>query len=320
MSFRSRASAIARNVLVRSAATREVDAVVTEDPSSPAVDRYWNRHLVHSDEFRSARESEEYLRWRSSQYPLFAEYMGLYVDHSNEVILDYGCGPGNDVVGFLLWSNPEKVIGMDVSETALRLARHRLSLHRLSADRYELHQLTDATPTVPLPDASVDWMQCLGVLHHSTHPAELMAELARVMKPGARGRLMLYNRESIWYHVYVAYAEMVVHGKYPGRTADQAFTRSTDGPDCPVSDAWSPERALKLVSDAGLQGTFVGGYLSLDEIEWWGTYGERARTDPRLAEEHRHFASLVSIDSRGYPTVDGLPAGIGGVYAIAKPV
>jgi hypothetical protein len=28
--------------------------------------------------------------------------------------LDYGCGPGNDVVGFLLHTNAKQVIGMDV--------------------------------------------------------------------------------------------------------------------------------------------------------------------------------------------------------------
>ena len=319
MGLRARATALARNVLSKPAVPPDLSDVANDNAAMPAVDRYWNRHLVRAGEFSSDKDSEDYLRWRSAQYPLFAEFMELYADHTGQTILDYGCGPGNDVVGFLLWSNPVRVIGMDVSETALGLARHRAGLHRLDPARFELHQLSDATPTVPLQDASVDWLHCLGVLHHSTHPTELMSELARVMKPGAQGRLMLYNRESVWYHVYVAYVEMVLNEKYLGLTVDQAFTRSTDGPDCPVSDAWSQERALKLVSDAGLRGTYLGGYLSLDEIEWWGRHGAAARADSRLEDEHRRFASRVTLDARGYPTVDGSPAGIGGVYTLSKP-
>src|SRR2546421_2145296 len=81
-----------------------------------AVDEYWNEYTVKSQRFRTPAKSEEHLRWRASLYPLFEEFMGLWGDHDGEVILDYGCGPGNDVVGFVLYSGARKVIGVDVSQ------------------------------------------------------------------------------------------------------------------------------------------------------------------------------------------------------------
>src|SRR5262245_51935468 len=94
--------------------------------ATTAVDDYWTVHTVNSIPFRTATQSLEYLDWRFRDYPLFREMMGLYRPHDDAVVLDYGCGPGNDLVGYLVHSNAKKVIGIDVSMTALRLASHRL--------------------------------------------------------------------------------------------------------------------------------------------------------------------------------------------------
>ena len=313
---------MARELLVKASGMRgDAPAIVVKDDSSKtSVDRYWNEHTVTSQLYISANESERALKKRNDAYPLFTRLMGLYGDHAGEVVLDYGCGPGNDVVGFLLWSNARKVIGIDVSDKALERARHRLALHHVDPSRVELLRITDATGKIPLPDATVDWLLCGGVLHHTSHPHEIVSEFYRVMKPGADGALMLYNRDSIWYHLWIAYAQMIVNGAYPGLTVDQAFTRSTDGPDCPVSDAWAPERVLDMISASGLEGTFSGGYLNAEELEWLREYGDGARGDKRLAPEHRQFVSELEVDDQGYPTWHGKHAGIGGVYTIRKPV
>ncbi len=82
--------------------------------------------------------------------------MGLYGSHDNEVILDYGCGPGNDLVGYGVYSNAKKLIGIDVSEKALELARRRLLLHKISPERIELIQTSDSNVRNPLGNCTVD--------------------------------------------------------------------------------------------------------------------------------------------------------------------
>jgi SAM-dependent methyltransferase len=319
--IRNRASSLARELLIKA---REMGGsappvVVGDDSAKTLVDDYWNAHTVNSKPFVSAKESERYLQERSAAYPLFTELMDLYGDHAGETVLDYGCGPGNDVTGFVLWSNASKVVGIDVSDKALDLVRRRLALHRVDTRRVELIRITDAVGRIPLPDSMVDWLHCCGVLHHATHPREIANEFYRVLKPGGQGRLMLYNRESIWYHLWIAYAQLILNTAFPGLSVDSAFTRSTDGPDCPVSDAWAPEKVLNMISASGLNGTFRGGYFNAEELKWWRTYADGARTDERLGAEHRQFVSELEIDARGYPTWRGKYAGIGGVYTISKP-
>jgi len=321
LGIRSRASAIARDILIKARPPKghAPDIVVKDDTGSTSVDEYWNKHTLHTRPFVSARESERYLRNRNSKYPMFPELMDLYGDHAGEVLLDYGCGPGDDVTGFLLWSNVAKVIGMDVSGKALSLLRHRLALHEVDLTRIELVRITDASGKIPLASASIDWVQCGGVLHHTTHPQQIVMEFNRVMKPGTEGRLMLYNRDSVMYHVWIAYVQLIVNNAFPGLTVDQAFTKSTDGPECPVSDAWSPERVLEMIAGAGLEGSFRGGYIRTLEVDWLKEYGPAALKEPRLAEEHRQFIAELELDERGYPLWQGKYAGIGGVYTIKKP-
>ena len=303
----------------RVAASGQAPTVVRAgDGEATAVDEYWNRHALHKHAFLSASESEAYLRRRNSDYPLFTELMELYVDHTGETILDYGCGPGDDLIGFLLYSNASRVIGMDISAKALGFAGHRVALHKIASARVQLLQITDAAGLIPLDDASVNYVLCGGVLHHSSHPAEILREFNRVLKPGGRACLMLYNRDSVMYHVWIAYAQLIRNDAFPGLTVDDAFTRSTDGPDCPISIAYSPDRVLEMCRTAGFDAQFAGGYLSVLELEWLAKYGVEANKEPRLAAEHRAFVQALERDSRGLPTYRGKPAGIGGVYRLSK--
>ena len=294
------------------------EIVVKDETGATVVDEYWNHHTIHSRSFVSARESERILRERNALYPMFPDLMDLYGDHADETVLDYGCGPGHDVIGFLLYSKARKVIAMDVSGKALGILRHRIALHEVDLSRVELLRISDASGKIPLPDSSIDWVQCGGVLHHTTHPQQIVMEFERILKPGAQGRLMLYNRDSVMYHLWIAYAQLIVNNAFPGLTVDQAFTKSTDGPDCPVSEAWAPQRVLDMIAEAGLNGTYRGGYISQMELDWLKTFKEGALTEPRLGEEHREFIAELKLDDRGYPMWRGKCAGIGGVYTISK--
>jgi SAM-dependent methyltransferase len=318
--IRTRAGALVREIRLRTTPKgTEPEIVVHDGGQSTTVDEYWNRHTVHSEPFLTGRESESYLRKRNSEYPMFTQLMDLYGDHTGEVVLDYGCGTGDDVTGFLLWSNARKVVGMDVSDKALSLLRHRLALHRVDTARVDLVKINDSSAVIPLPDESVDWIHSGGVLHHTSHPQEILREFRRVMKAGVEGRLMVYNPQSVFYHLWIAYAQMIVNDAFPGLTIDEAFTRSTDGPDCPVSEAWPPDRVLEMITAAGLQGTFRGGYVNVQEIEFLNQYKARAVADQRLGDAHRRFLQELQLDPRGYPMWRGKYAGVGGVFTFRKP-
>jgi ubiquinone/menaquinone biosynthesis C-methylase UbiE len=282
------------------------------------VERYWTRHTVNSTRFETTKASLEQLEWRFEQYPLFREFMDLWGNHADETILDYGCGPGNDMVGFLLFSGARRVVGADVSRRALDLAADRLRLHSVDQKRYALIKLSESSVALPLEAGSVDYLHCAGVLQHTTDPELILHEQHRVLRDGAKGCVMVYNRDSIWFHLYTAYTQMVVNRAFPDLTVEEAFARNTDGPKCPIARCYRCDDFVAMCHRAGFEAEYVGGYLASFELDQLREFGEDARRDPRLAEEHRQFLEELTYDDGGFPFFRGRSAGIGGVYRLTK--
>jgi SAM-dependent methyltransferase len=288
------------------------------DGANP-VERYWTRHTVRANRFSTARASERYLEWRFREYPLFREFSGLWGDHGGEVILDYGCGPGNDLTGFAVHTTARRIIGMDVSPASLDIATRRLALHDQARGRVELVRVSDSDPAIPLADDSVDHVNCQGVLHHTSHPDEVLAELARVLRPGGTATIMVYNRDSVWLHLCTAYERMIVDDAFPGVDVEEAFRRNTDGPECPISRCYHHADFIALCEGAGLEADVAGGYLSQRELRALSRSWAKAIADPRLAAEHRDFLRGLTFDPGGHPMHGLHHAGIGGTYRLRAP-
>lgn len=281
-----------------------------------AVETYWTDHTVNSVPFSSAEESFNYLEWRFSHYPLFREMSGLWGDHADQVVLDYGCGPGNDVIGLAAFSGAKKVLGADVSETSISLARHRAWLHGFDQDRVDFLKLDDVPVLIPLEDGSVDHINCQGVLHHVTDPNAVLAEFFRVLRPGGTGSFMVYNRESLYFHVVVGYQIQVLYGTSAGISTEEAYSHYTDGYQCPISVPYRPSTFVSMCEKAGLETDYVGGYMNQEEIAALAIL-DQAAVDPRLGQEHRDF--IIGLDRSGdYPKSGLLYAGNGGTYRVTK--
>ena len=272
------------------------------------VTEFWTGHTVRDEPFRSVAESLAFLQWRSDEYPLFHELMGLWGDHAGQTILDYGCGPANDMVGLLTYSGATRVVGADVSERALDLARRRLDLHGFDAS---LVRVSDPEPAIPLDTGSIDFVHCLGVLQHVSYPAAILAEFVRVLRPGGEARIMVYNRASLWWHLYVPWQRQLLDGHDADLPIEEAFRRSTDTESCPISRAYEPREFVRLCADAGLQAEFLGGYFAGVELDVWRRYAP----DTRLAPEHRRF--LAALEGSP-PMYRQHYAGIGGVYRAVR--
>lgn len=285
---------------------------IIEESAGQVVADYWTEVNVTQHElFKTAEESLEYFHWRNDLYRGYIERMPVS-GQDGKVVLDYGCGPGNDLVGFSVYSKPARLIGMDVSSTSLQESRLRLALHKAPC---EFIRIDPNNNILPLEDASVDYIHSSGVLHHVPDILSIMKELRRVIKPNGMARIMVYNYNSIWVHLYVAYKKMLVENAFPGMTLREAFAKTTDGLNCPISLVYTPEEFIETVSPAGFKVKYLGAGVSVHETSM---FNDRyvAILDRRLPPESRKFLLDLELDSSGFPLYKGTFAGVDGCYEL----
>jgi ubiquinone/menaquinone biosynthesis C-methylase UbiE len=284
----------------------------TQVADGQKVASYWTEHnvTVHH-RFASAAESLDYFHWRNDQYFNYLQLMPV-AGQDGTIVVDFGCGPGHDLVGFGTYSKPARLIGIDVSLSSLAEAESRLALHGI---RCELIRLDPSASTLPLDDGSVDYLHCSGVLHHTPEPLTLLKECRRVLRSGGTARIMVYNYDSLWVHLYVAYQKQLVEGAMQGLDLRAAFAKTTDGPDCPISRVYRPAEFVALAVEAGFDGRFLGAAVSMHEA---GLLPKRfdAIADRRLPSECRRFLAELTFDEHGLPRHRSHFAGINGCYLL----
>jgi ubiquinone/menaquinone biosynthesis C-methylase UbiE len=275
---------------------------------------YWSAHNVTAHRtYSTTAESLNHFHWRNAQYPGYIDLMPV-AGHDGEVVLDYGCGPGHDLVGFGTFSKPSKLIGIDVSEVSLEEARQRLDVHKMEC---EVIQVQEPDELIPLADNSVDYIHCSGVLNHVASPDRTLAEFHRILKPHSDVRIMVYNSDSIWVHLYAAYVLLLRDDRYRGMSLQEAFRRSTDGFDCPISRRWQASEMVELGRVAGFEATHLGNAISLFELSLM-TRRFEAMMDPAFGRQSRELLTNLRFNEYDLPIIDGQVAGIDGCYKLTK--
>lgn len=111
------------------------------------------------------------------------------VDYVSREVLDAGCGTGEYSCWFA--SEGSRVTGIDLSDGSLREARDFAARSGLRA-RFEKRSVLDTGYSA----SSFDFVYCTGVLHHTRDPFGGLRELCRVLRPGGKVLVSLYNSVS----------------------------------------------------------------------------------------------------------------------------
>jgi SAM-dependent methyltransferase len=206
------------------------------DPSQSEVREWWTSNPMTYDwhgEIAYAQGSPEHLHEverRFLEASWFAQAPGAppystlipFDELAGKDVLEIGCGTG--VHARLLAAAGANVTAVDLTPTAVELTRRRLELHGLHADVRE----ADAE-SVPFADASFDFIWSWGVVHHSEDTRRVLAEIARVLRPGGRLSLMVYHRSSITYWVQYQLIRGVLGAKLLRMRPAEIANRYSDG-------------------------------------------------------------------------------------------
>lgn len=109
---------------------------------------------------------------------------------SHWTVADLGCGTGHICTS--LAKVVSQVIGIDESPAMLKAARQRLSdCENVQLQRGDLH-------AIPIDDATCDAAMLTLVLTYLTQPAEVIAQMKRILKPGGKAvivDILLHDQE-----------------------------------------------------------------------------------------------------------------------------
>ncbi len=100
-----------------------------------------------------------------------------------ERVLDIACGPGYIAEAFA--KHAREVVGLDLTEAMLAIARERTELHGVKNISFRAGDAQN----LPFEDDQIDLVVCRLALHHVQDPAKAVREMARVCRGG--GNIMV---------------------------------------------------------------------------------------------------------------------------------
>lgn len=110
----------------------------------------------------------------SFKWPLVKE---LVTKKKKLTILDYGCGTGR-YIEELLKLNPYKIIGTDISDYAIKIAKKRFPNSKF--------YVVGGDEKLPVKSANVDFVLAADVIEHIFDVTNFLCEVKRVMKKGGK--------------------------------------------------------------------------------------------------------------------------------------
>ncbi|MDQ3776864.1 MAG: class I SAM-dependent methyltransferase [Pseudomonadota bacterium] len=171
-------------------------------PIDDPIWRYWNKHPnavqkgagheVGTREFFEAVEAHRY-----GAEPCILTMAG-FEDARGKTVLEIGCGQGTDLLQFA--RHGAEVHGLDYTPAGIGLARRRFQVYGLPAKLF----VGDAR-RLPFPSDRFDVVYSHGVLMCVPEFDQCINEVHRVLKPGGRATVMVYNTRS-YHYALVKYA------------------------------------------------------------------------------------------------------------------
>lgn len=166
--------------------------------SQPAVDSenaaFWDTlcgwNLAQSAGITGRGEDD--LRRFDDLYLGFYPYLESYVpeDFGGKKVLEVGLGYGT--LGQLIASRNADYYAVDIAAGPVANMRRRLSWLGLPED----HAVQASVLELPFGDETFDYVYSIGCLHHTGDLERSVREVHRVLVPGGRAVVMLYNRHS----------------------------------------------------------------------------------------------------------------------------
>jgi len=186
-----------------------MEQTMTDVAVTSTVKRFWERASCGTNRANSAKHSRDYfeeIEEHRYQVEPFISSFAQFTRWHGKKMLEVGVGAGTDFLQFVRAGACAH--GVDLTNEAIENTGKRLDEYGLKA-----HDLRVCNAEqLPYPDNTFDLVYSWGVIHHAENTEQVFDEIYRVVKPGGRVKLMVYNLKS--YHAWYMYLRhSVLRGK-----------------------------------------------------------------------------------------------------------
>jgi SAM-dependent methyltransferase len=161
-------------------------------PTIADVREYWNQHIHDLDISTHAPGTPEFFADLDQYHFEKLHHLPRLIDFAGcrgKRVLDVGCGAGTDLVRFA--KQGAIVTGVDISDSAIELARANVAQQGLAADL----RVADGE-RLSFDEGTFDFVFAHGVVQYTPDGRALVEECRRVLKPGGEAVFQVYNRVS----------------------------------------------------------------------------------------------------------------------------
>ena len=139
-------------------------------------------------EDRSPASLKRFDDWYFDFYPYLAKHIP-FAELAGQRVLEVGLGYGS--VSQKIATAGADYVGLDIAAGPVAMVRERLSTAGIAGT-----VLQDSILNAPFEDGEFDRVIAIGCLHHTGNLAGAIREVYRLLKPGGRATIMVYNARS----------------------------------------------------------------------------------------------------------------------------
>ncbi len=202
-------------------------------------------HIARGREFGTRDYFDAIEHYRYIEYAPWMKQAIGFNHYAGKHLLEIGFGIGTDLLQFA--RGGALVAGIDLTPRSAEIARRRFDVYGLPGEI-----ITADSEDLCFPDASFDVVYSFGVLHHTPDTNRAVSEIHRVLKPGGKAIVMLYNRASLFYFGSIILKHGLLRGELLKGTPSEIMSRHVEYSDAggrPLVKAYTRAEARRLFSD-----------------------------------------------------------------------
>ena len=127
--------------------------------------------------------------------------------YKNKKVLEIGVGDGIDHLE--LAKAGASLTGIDITPKSIELTKRNLELHGYHSDL-----LVADAENLPFEDEIFEVVYSFGVLHHIPDTQKTIDEIYRVLKPQGKALITLYNKNSLFFWLFVFLYDFILKGNF----------------------------------------------------------------------------------------------------------